>query len=618
MADIIHLLPDAVANQIAAGEVIQRPSSVIKELMENAIDADATRVQVFVEDAGKSCVQVIDNGKGMSETDARMAFERHATSKINVAYDLFALRTMGFRGEALASIAAVAQVELKTRTADDELGVAITIEGSRITGNLAVSCPKGANFAVRNLFFNVPARRKFLKSNTTEMNNIDAEFERIALAHPSVSFSLSSNNQTIHDLPSGSFRQRIAKIFGKNLDKSLIPVSVETDTVTIKGFVGSPDSSKRKGARQFFFANNRFMRHPYFARAIQAAYERLIPEGNQVNFFLHLSVDPETIDVNIHPTKTEIKFQNEQTIWSILHAAVREAIGKFTAAPTLDFDTDDKPNIPVFDPHGSVSVPKIKYDDSYNPFGKDYSTSHKSAAQTAAWTGVYADTYESMKGHEHQSPAAQTEHLDGASFFADEKPHNSIGLAPNDGNEYQQLLGRYILTPIQSGLLVIDQHRAHFRILYERYLHQMAEHRGITQGLLFPERIDFAPSEAEILEHILDDLTSVGFDLSCLGGGSYSILGVPTDINGLDPQTLLQALVAESAIRPTNVREEIMKNIAQTLAEKAALPIGQALSRQEMQNLTEQLLTLETPNYTPTGKLVLTIIKNESINQMFE
>ena len=361
MPDIIHLLPDSVANQIAAGEVIQRPASLIKELVENAIDAGATRIQVIVTDAGKSCVQVIDNGKGMTETDARLSFERHATSKITKADDLFALTTMGFRGEALASIAAVAQVELRTRTPDNELGVCLQIEGSKVILQEPIVCPVGANFLIKNLFFNIPARRKFLKSNHTELSNIVAEFERIALAHPDLSFALSTPDNVLLDLPSGNFRQRIVNIFGRKMDKYLMPVHVETELVEIIGFVGNPESSKKKGAQQFFFANGRYMRHPYFAKAIQSAYERLIPDGEQVPFFLQILINPCRIDVNIHPTKTEIKFEDEQPIWQILRAAVRETLGRFNAIPTIDFDVEDRPDIPVFqDGDVNIAPPSIE------------------------------------------------------------------------------------------------------------------------------------------------------------------------------------------------------------------------------------------------------------------
>ena len=359
MSDIIRLLPDSVANQIAAGEVIQRPSSVVKELVENAIDAEASLVQVYIVDAGRTLVQVIDNGTGMSETDARLAFERHATSKITAAADLFSLRTMGFRGEALASIAAVAQVELRTRTKEQELGVSLQIEGSRVKSQEPVSCPVGANFAVRNLFFNVPARRKFLKSNQTELSNILTEFERIALAHPALAFKLFSNDALLLDLPASNFRQRISNIFGRKLNNRLIPVEAETELASISGFVGSPEAARKKGAQQFFFTNGRFMRHPYFAKAVSSAFERLLPEGEQVPFFIRFDVPPERIDVNIHPTKTEIKFQDEQPLWQILLAAVREGLGRFSSIPSIEFDTANRPEMPVYTPEVIARPPQI-------------------------------------------------------------------------------------------------------------------------------------------------------------------------------------------------------------------------------------------------------------------
>ena len=412
MSDIIHLLPDSVANQIAAGEVVQRPSSVIKELVENSIDAGATQVQVIVEDAGKSLVQVIDNGKGMSETDARLAFERHATSKISEAKDLFALRTMGFRGEALASIAAVAQVELRTRAADKDLGVSIIIEGSRVVDQQPVNCPVGANFAVKNLFFNIPARRKFLKSNQTELSNILTEFERIALAHPETSFSLHSGGAAMMNLPTGNFKQRILGVFGKRLEAKLIPVEVKTTLINISGFVGVPSASRRKNAQQFFFVNGRYMRHPYFAKAVQTAYERLIPDGEQVPFFLNLEVAPEKIDVNIHPTKTEIKFEDETPIWQILLAAVREALGKHGVVPSLEFNTEGRPDIPVFTPGGNdVPAPQIDVNPDYNPFatspsylsgkgggagGSSYTYNNKPAVDRH-WQNAYAAAFPDKK-----------------------------------------------------------------------------------------------------------------------------------------------------------------------------------------------------------------------------
>ena len=369
MSDIIHLLPDSVANQIAAGEVIQRPASVIKELVENAIDAGATEIHVLVTDAGKTSIQVIDNGCGMSATDARLSFERHATSKIRTASDLFALRTMGFRGEALASIAAVAEVELKTRLAGDELGTRIVLAASKVECQEPVACPQGSNFAVKNLFFNVPARRKFLKSNATELNNILAEFERIVLVHPDIAFYLYSNDTALYNLPAVSLRQRIVSVFGKKLDQQLIALDVDTTLVRISGYVGKPDAARKKGAHQYFFVNGRYMRHPYFHKAVMEPYERLVPAGEQVPYFVYFDVDPANIDVNIHPTKTEIKFENEQAIWQILSAAVKETLGRFNIVPSIDFDTEDKPDIPVFDTGGEpVDQPRLHYDASYNPF----------------------------------------------------------------------------------------------------------------------------------------------------------------------------------------------------------------------------------------------------------
>lgn len=380
MSDIIQLLPDSVANQIAAGEVIQRPASVIKELVENAVDAGATNIQVIVVDAGRTRIQVIDDGKGMSETDARMAFERHATSKIRHADDLFALHTMGFRGEALASIAAVAQVELLTRVETEELGSRLLLSGGKVTSQEPAACPVGSNFSVENLFFNVPARRKFLKSNSTELNNILQAFERIVLVYPEVSFSLHSNGTELFNLRAGGQRQRIVDVFGKKINQDLLPVNVKTTVCTVTGFVGKPESARKKGAHQYFFVNGRYMKHPYFHKAVQNAFERLVPTGEQVPYFLYFDVPAEDIDVNIHPTKTEIKFENEQAIWQILSAAVKESVGQFSHVPSIDFDTEGKPDIPVFDPAGHVSAaPRVNFDPSYNPF-KNTSARKSSAA----------------------------------------------------------------------------------------------------------------------------------------------------------------------------------------------------------------------------------------------
>lgn len=633
MSDIIHLLPDSVANQIAAGEVVQRPSSVIKELVENSIDAGATQVQVIVEDAGKSLVQVIDNGKGMSETDARLAFERHATSKISEAKDLFALRTMGFRGEALASIAAVAQVELRTRAADKDLGVSIIIEGSRVVDQQPVNCPVGANFAVKNLFFNIPARRKFLKSNQTELSNILTEFERIALAHPETSFSLHSGGAAMMNLPTGNFKQRILGVFGKRLEAKLIPVEVKTTLINISGFVGVPSASRRKNAQQFFFVNGRYMRHPYFAKAVQTAYERLIPDGEQVPFFLNLEVAPEKIDVNIHPTKTEIKFEDETPIWQILLAAVREALGKHGVVPSLEFNTEGRPDIPVFTPGGNdVPAPQIEVNPDYNPFatspsylsgkgggagGSSYTYNNKPAVDRH-WQNAYAAAFpqknENDFGDLPDLPADQD--APAAQMFQS-LPTEEQGEMKKSETDYFQFRGQYIITPVKSGLMLIDQHRAHVRILYDRFMARFADKPSVTQRLLFPQRLTLPPSEAVAFEKMMQDLQSVGFEVSSLGGGDFSVLGTPAGTEGLDASELLQDILQETLDGKSDAADGIRHRIALTLARRAAMPVGEYLSGAEMSALVDQLFSTGTPNFTPDGQTVLVIMAVENIEKLF-
>lgn len=633
MSDIIHLLPDSVANQIAAGEVVQRPSSVIKELVENSIDAGATQVQVIVEDAGKSLVQVIDNGKGMSETDARLAFERHATSKISEAKDLFALRTMGFRGEALASIAAVAQVELRTRAADKDLGVSIVIEGSRVVDQQPVNCPVGANFAVKNLFFNIPARRKFLKSNQTELSNILTEFERIALAHPETSFSLHSGGAAMMNLPAGNFKQRILGVFGKRLEAKLIPVEVKTTLINISGFVGVPSASRRKNAQQFFFANGRYMRHPYFAKAVQTAYERLIPDGEQVPFFLNLEVAPEKIDVNIHPTKTEIKFEDETPIWQILLAAVREALGKHGVVPSLEFNTEGRPDIPVFTPGGDdVPAPQIEVNPDYNPFatspsylpgkgggagGSSYTYNNK-AEVDRHWQNAYAAAFPEKKetdfGDMPDFPADQDAP---AAHIFQSLPSEEQGEMKKSETDYFQFRGQYIITPVKSGLMLIDQHRAHVRILYDRFMARFADKPSVTQRLLFPQRLTLPPSEAVAFEKMMQDLQSVGFEVSSLGGGDFSVLGTPAGTEGLDASELLQDILQETLDGKSDAADGIRHRIALTLARRAAMPVGEYLSGAEMSVLVDQLFATNTPNFTPHGQTVLVILGVEDVEKLF-
>lgn len=666
MSDIIHLLPDSVANQIAAGEVIQRPASVIKELVENGLDAGATHIQIVVEDAGKSLVQVIDNGSGMSDTDARLAFERHATSKIQQATDLFSLRTMGFRGEALASIAAVAQVELRTRLQGQDLGTCINIEGSKVVNQEPVSCPVGANFAVRNLFFNIPARRKFLKSNQTELTNIMAEIERIALAHPDIAFTLMSGSNVMLDLHAGNFRQRIVGIFGRRIDSHLVPVEVDTTLARIRGFVGMPAAARRKNAHQFLFVNGRFMRHPYFVKSILTAYERLIPEGQQVPFFINFEVDPSRIDVNIHPTKTEIKFEDDNAIFQILLAAVRESLGKYGAVPAIDFDTEARPDIPTFNSEGSqsafVAPPQIHVDTSFNPFnqggGEDAAPSSASSGAGASssasfassytprpasapidWQKVYENAQNSFSGnaqadiessvvggetmtfesHYQDNAAAQDNTSAQQTAQSVDSLYSSLPEAEQgswqerSSAELMQYDGRYIVTPLSSGLALIDQHKAHVRILYNRYMRQLKEHKAPSQRLLFPEMVNVSPSESIVLEHILPQLQEVGFDISPLGGGSYSLLGTPMGAEGIAPTNLLTSILADAVSGQADAADAVAHIIALSLARKVALPIGQLLSKEEMANIVEQLFACDSPALTPDGGKVLVLINPEKL-----
>ena len=626
MSDIIHLLPDSVANQIAAGEVIQRPASVIKELVENAIDAEACNIHVLVTDAGKTCIQVIDDGKGMSETDARLSFERHATSKIREASDLFALRTMGFRGEALASIAAVAQVELKTRLEAEELGTKLVIAGSKVESQEAVSCPKGSNFSIKNLFFNIPARRKFLKANSTELSNILAEFERIALVHPEVAFSLYSNDSELFNLPVSSLRQRILAVFGKKLNQQLLSVDVNTTMIKISGYVAKPETARKKGAHQYFFVNGRYMRHPYFHKAVMDAYEQLIPIGEQISYFLYFEVDPANIDVNIHPTKTEIKFENEQAIWQIISAAVKESLGKFNAVPSIDFDTEDMPDIPAFEQNLPPEPPRVQYNSDFNPFKTSSSGSGGGVAgysrQKVEWEDLYGGLEKASKMNRPviNEPEAEPDYFSPAEPEAPAVvPSTLYANEPivEKGNLHLQFKGRFILTSVKSGLMLIDQHRAHIRVLFDRYMMQIRQKQGMSQGVLFPEILQLPVSEAAVLQSIMDDLSAVGFELSDLGGGSYAINGIPAGIEGLNPVELVRSMLHTAMEKGNDVKEEVQSILALTLSRAAAIVYGQVLSNEEMVNLVDNLFACVAPNYTPDGKVVLSTIKEEEIEKLF-
>lgn len=634
--DKIQLLPDSVANQIAAGEVIQRPASVIKELVENSVDAGAKRIDVLVVDAGRTSIQVIDDGIGMSVTDARLAFERHATSKIRKADDLFSLQTMGFRGEALPSVAAVAQVTLKTRQADQMVGTCLSIAGSRVVSQEPVSCPVGSNFMIENLFFNVPVRRKFLKSNSTELNNIVAAFQRIALVYPGISFTLHSNGQEMYNLPACGLHQRIVDVFDSRLNKCLLPMDVDTSLCKIKGFVGKPESSKKKTPHQFFFVNGRYMKHPYFQKAVLTAYERLIPQGEQVPFFVYFTVNPEDIDVNIHPTKTEIKFQNEAAVWQILNAAVREAVGKFNGIPSIDFDTEGKPDIPLFDGTENIYQPPVYVDTSYNPFmqaspddaveAKPSSGSRggmKSAAASVNTKAVpknWETLYEGLDIANEPQELPETD-LFGAEAYEqttalqlpDDDVPGADSLASDRSQQHLQYKGAYILTTVQAGLMVTDQERAHERILYERYMQRMNDRKPVSQKTLFPEMVQFSLEEMVALPNILPEMEALGFELTDLGGGTYSVNAIPAGLEGINVTTLIQDMVATAVEHAVTVREELFSSLASSMARHSAIPHGQYLSNEEMENIISELLKCENHAYTPTGKKIHNIVPHTSL-----
>ena len=615
MTDVIQLLPDSVANQIAAGEVIQRPASVIKELVENAIDAGAKTVNVIVVDAGRTAIQVVDDGCGMSETDARLAFERHATSKIRKADDLFDLHTMGFRGEALPSIAAVSQVELRTRRPGDDVGTVLTLSGSRFVSQEPCSCPVGSNFKIENLFFNVPARRKFLKSNATELNNILMAFERIALVYPSVAFTLHSNNTELLNLKEGGFRQRIVDIFGKRLNQDLLPVEVDTTLGHIHGFVGKPESAKKKGAHQYFFVNGRYMKHPDFHKAVQGAFDRLVPVGEQVPYFIYFEVPAGDIDVNIHPTKTEIKFENEQAIWQILTAAVKDAIGAFNDVPRIDFDTQGKPEIPVFQPGAMPTMPKVEYNPQYNPFSSTPAERKRKAVND------WQQLYENLKpAGDAQQPIPFTQNQD--TLLPDTTPAETSGAGDSDtliadkSPSHYQYKGRYIMTAVKLGLMIIDQHRAHVRILYEHYQTLQKNRQWVSQKLLFPEIIQLTAAEQTVFEHVSAQMEEMGFELTSLGNGSYAVNAIPAGLEGVNPVALVRDMVENADTSSGGIQDEIGNSLALSLARNAAIPVGQILGNEEMEGIINDLFACQNVNYTPDGKPILTILKQQEIDRL--
>ena len=610
MTDVIQLLPDSVANQIAAGEVIQRPASVIKELVENAVDAGAHTVNVLVVDAGRTSIQVIDDGCGMSETDARLAFERHATSKIRKADDLFDLHTMGFRGEALPSIVAVSQVELRTRRKEDEIGTCLMLSGSRVESQEPCSCPVGSSFLVSNLFFNVPARRKFLKTNATELNNILTAFERIVLVYPDINFTLHSNGQELMNLRAGSLRQRISDVYGRRYAQELLSVNVATAMCKITGFVAKPEAARKKGAAEYFFVNGRFMKHPYFHKAVQQAYDRLIPTGMHVPYFIYFDVSPADIDVNIHPTKTEIKFENEQAIWQILTATVKDAIGQFCEIPQIDFDIEGKPDIPVYnpspldgqEPSAIPSAPRPVGNPSYNPFASSSSTQKKAAN---GWEQFY-------DGLDHSHPMLFEDQA-----APENSPRKPLQSLPEDKSPvHYQYKGCYIMTAVKSGLMVIDQYRADVRIRYEQCLAQLQARSAETQQVLFPEVVQFRASEQPLLERVLPRLSAIGFELTDLGQGSYAVNGIPTGLDGLNYVQLLHDMVTDAVNSSGDSMDDLNSTLALSMARHVAIPQGQVLSNDEMENLVNELFACSNVNYTPDGKLILSILPQQDIEKL--
>ena len=604
--DIIHLLPDSVANQIAAGEVIQRPASCLKELVENSLDAGATRVQVIVRDAGRTLLQVIDDGIGMSETDARLAFERHATSKIREAQDLFSLRTMGFRGEALASICAVAQVEMTTRRKEDETGTLLEIHGSDIVRQEPCSCPVGTNIKVSNLFFNVPVRRKFLKTDQTELRNLLTEFYHIVLVYPKVTFTFVHNDEILLELPAGSEKQRIEAVFGnpkKNVYTSaFVDINTDTELVSIHGFVVKPENATKK-SEQYFFVNGRYMRHPYFLKAVQTAYSGMLSNDYQPSFFIYFTIAPEAIDVNIHPTKTEIKFADEQTVFQILMASVREALGKFTLAPQIDFDTTGSIDIPVAQTH-PVSLPKVTVDPNYNPFH-----SRQSYVEQQRPVSHWESLYEGLKNERSHS-----ELNDGMSASL-----NDDLLHPEDVSSCPlwQYAGKYILLPTSHGLVLINQHRAHTAVLYHQFLEQLRMTQGAMQQLLFPEVLVLPPDEMVLVNHLLPDLRAIGFDIEQLSPDSFSIQGLPAQLSNQSAVLVVQDIIHNVRERGADTQTEWREQIAVTMAESAAIPNGKTLSEEEMRELVTKLVELPQYQRTTKGKTIVSLLSDEEIGRRF-
>ncbi|MBO6880503.1 DNA mismatch repair endonuclease MutL [Winogradskyella sp.] len=616
MTDIIQLLPDHVANQIAAGEVVQRPASVVKELLENAIDADATEIKLIIKDAGKTLVQVIDNGKGMSVTDARLSFERHATSKIKSAEDLFQLNTKGFRGEALASIAAIAHVELKTKRAEDELGTAIEIEGSQVKSQEVSVTPTGTSVAVKNLFFNIPARRNFLKSDTVELRHITDEFHRVALAHPNIAFAFYHNGSELFHLPSENYRQRVVHIFGNKTNEKLVPVEEETEVLKISGFVGKPEYSKKTRSEQFFFVNQRFIKSPYLNHAIGAAFEGLLKDGYHPSYFLNLTVDPKTIDINIHPTKTEIKFDDEHTLYAILRSAVKHSLGQFNIAPVLDFEHQSNLTTPYNYKNKAASAPTIEVDRSFNPFADEANAKQPSQhrqfkkAPAASWESLYVGL--ESKGNNKQEDFAEV------AFESDSKTESIFSDASVETAKTTfQLQQKYIVTTLKSGMLIIDQNRAHQRVLYENFLRHITIKEATSQQLLFPLQLHFTPGESKIIKDLKTDLEHTGFVFSGLSEEEITITGVPVGVPESEVSIILEQLISDVQNDVPDANFSATDLLAKSMAKSLAIKNGQSLNGTEQEHLVNSLFACKEPNVSPTNRPTFITMKVDDIEKKF-
>ncbi len=616
MADIIKLLPDHVANQIAAGEVVQRPASVVKELLENAIDADATSIKLVIKDAGKTLIQVIDNGKGMSATDARLSFERHATSKIRSAEDLFSLHTKGFRGEALASIAAIAHVELKTKQEQNELGTSITIEGSEVISQEVVVTPKGTSISVKHLFFNIPARRNFLKSNTVELRHVMDEFHRVALAHPNVAFSMYHNGSEVFNLPESKFRQRIVNIFGTKTNEKLVPVEETTEVLKISGFVGKPEFAKKTKTEQFFFVNNRFIKSPYLNHAINAAFEGLVKDVHHPTYFLNLTVLPNSIDINIHPTKTEIKFDDEHTLYAILRSAVKHSLGQFNIAPVLDFENDVSLDTPYNYKDKTAEMPAVEVDRFFNPFSENKpsrvskSPSYKRESP-AQWESLYVGL--ESKGTRNEQDFSEIE------FESDQKTESLFkdSKQTETNQSTYQFHNKYIISTIKSGMLVIDQHRAHQRVLYEGLLKSMTVKEAVSQQLLFPLQLHFSTTEMAIIEQLKDDLEATGFVFSAFNDETVEITGVPVNVPASEVSIILDQLISDVENEVPDSHFSAVDLLAKSMAKSLAIKTGQALSSMEQEHLVNSLFACKEPSVSPNNRPTFVTLTVDELDKKF-